>query len=379
MLTSAPQTTANLQPDDLGVPRTPMLKRSSRGRDRSPSWPPSLDQLIEAERVRRTGDGTSTSADYDRLRARYENAHGEIVDLYVCKNVEGAGAVLTSTNEIKVRYPADQVAALQPGFEEALWRATALSREARQLLVGRQAKILSAMIQSVVVYLLGVLDSQHRSLPAAGDQTADSPPARIEESLATARKELGRIRECLRRSAEVTAQRFYLYGMLIGLPALLLTALSVARVDMTGVPVAPLVVTVLGGGVGALISVMTRITSGNLTLDRHAGRGVLTLAGAFRPLIGGVLGLVLYVIIQAGLVPVAIPAGPKDMYLFSAIAFLAGFSERFAQDMLTKTSGGLAPPAEEPTAGGTTASGTSVQATPSRGATAVEAPTRDAA
>ena len=369
MLTRAGKTTANGQPDNAGVPRPAVLKRSSRARDHKKTWPPSLDQLIEAERAKRTGDRAITPAHYDSLRTRYEETHGEIVDLYVCKNVEGAGAVLTSSNEIKVRYPADQVAALQPEFEDALWRATALAREGRQLLVGRQAKILAGMIQSVIVYLLGVLDSQHRSLPATGDQAPAGSPARIEESLSTARKELGRIRDYLRRSADVTAQRFYLQGMLLGLPVLPLLALAVARVHMRGVPMAPLVVTGLAGGVGALISVMTRITSGKLALDRHAGRSVLTLAGAFRPPIGAVLGLVLYVVIQAGLIPLAIPAAPKDLYTFSAVGFLAGFSERFAQDMLAKTSRALAAPAADGTAGRTTAPGATVEPTPSHGTT----------
>jgi hypothetical protein len=340
------QATCDDQSDELDRTKPALLTRVPGRPGGGSKWPPSLDQLLDAERVRRTGAGGPTaSADYDDIRSRYEKAHGGIADLYIAKNIEGAGAVLTGLNEVKVRYPADQVAALQPEFEEALWRATAMSREGNQLLSGRQANILAAMIQSVVVYLLGVLDSQHRSLPAGDSQATASSPERIEKSLNAVRQELDRIRIYLRRSAQATAQRFYLQGMLLGVPTLPLLALAVARVRIGDVPALPLVIAGVAGGVGALISVMTRITSGKLTLDCHCGRGVLRLAGAFRPLIGAIMGMVVYVIIRADLIPVAVPAPPRDLYLFSAVAFLAGFSERWAQDMLAKT-GAVAVPSQ---------------------------------
>jgi hypothetical protein len=318
---------------------TPDARATAGGSQR---WPPSLDQLLEAERNRRTNSADAEAcARYDDLRARYEEAHGEILDLFICKHIEGAGAVLTSKDEIKVRYPADQVAALQPEFEEALWRATALGREGIQLLAGRRRTLLASMVQSVVVYLLGVLDSQHQSLHAANGQPAGSSPGRIERSLAAARSELDRIGQFLRRSAQAVAEKFYLQGMLLGLPVLPLLAWAVGSVQMDGVAVPPLVIAVVAGGVGAVISVMTRISAGKLSLDCHATTALLRLAGFFRPLIGAISGLIIYVVVQAGLVPVTPPTQAKGVYFFTAIAFLAGFSERWAQDMLGKSTAGM--------------------------------------
>ncbi|MCA1656187.1 MAG: hypothetical protein LC713_00455 [Actinobacteria bacterium] len=302
-------------------------------------WPPAFDELLHAEKQsRRRPVDRAVGAGYRNLRARYEAAHGQIVDLYVCKHLDGAGTALTVRNEIKVRYPAESVASLQPEFEETLWRATALAREGSQVLPPRRAAILVSMVQSVVVCLLGVLDSQHRALHAAGGGAPGSgaTPLRIERSLATARRELKRIDRYLRQSAQIVAQKCYLQGMIVAVPLLAMLA-AVRFVYAPSVPVARLELAGLAGGVGAVISVMSRISSGKLVLDCHADPILLRLAGGFRPIIGAVLGLAVYVLIQAGLVPVTLPSAPQDLYFAAAIAFLAGFSERWAQDMLVKT------------------------------------------
>jgi hypothetical protein len=296
---------------------------SGPGADCRLGWPPSFDQLLEAEKHarRRSADPADLNR-YCDIRSRYEATHGTIVDLFVCNHLDGAGAAQTDANEIKVRYPADLVAALQPEFEETLWRATALSREGNQLLSGRRATILASMLQSVIVCLLGVLDSQHQLLSDGEGKPPGPPPKRIERSLTTAGKELDRIARYLHRSAQCVAQKYYLQGMALSLPFLPLIALLLGRMRIMSVPVEPLVIAGVGGGVGALISVMTRITSGKLTLDAHADPIVLRLSGAFRPLIGAILGLAVYVLMQSGLVPATPPAAPKDLYFFAAVGRL---------------------------------------------------------
>jgi hypothetical protein len=61
--------------------------------------------------------------------------------------------------EIRMRYPGDIVAAVQPEFEAALWRARAMEQQTALLLAGRPRRVLLEMLFSVIVYLLGVLDS----------------------------------------------------------------------------------------------------------------------------------------------------------------------------------------------------------------------------
>ena len=95
---------------------------------------------------------------------------------------------------------------------------------------------------------------------------------------------------------------------------------------------------ILLGGVGSVVSVMTRLTGQHLELDHDAGTWQLRLLGGFRPVIGAVFGIVLFFIVGSGLIPIEEPTAPTDVVLFyGSLAFLAGFSERFAQDMLVAT------------------------------------------
>jgi hypothetical protein len=120
-----------------------------------------------------------------------------------------------------------------------------------------------------------------------------------------------------------------LYGsaaMLFG-SALLGALLALKHVNAQYAIAAP------AGALGALVSVLHRMTSGDLKLDFHAGKRMLTLFGAVRPVIGAVFGMALFVLLRGGLLPaIGTPAVPLAFY--AAIGFLAGFNERFAQDML---------------------------------------------
>jgi hypothetical protein len=105
-------------------------------------------------------------------------------------------------------------------------------------------------------------------------------------------------------------------------------------------PTQDLVRAIAAGGLGAIISVMIRISHGQrLDVDTTQEPFMICMAGSFRPLIGGALGVALYVLLQAGLIPLEIPAesDPAAPYFFTAIAFLAGFSERWAQDTIVRS------------------------------------------
>jgi hypothetical protein len=91
------------------------------------------------------------------------------------------------------------------------------------------------------------------------------------------------------------------------------------------------------GGAGALLSVMSRMSSDSLRIRYEEGPTALMLAGAFRPFIGGISGVAVYVLYKAQLLPVQVPSGASDFFTFGGLAFLAGFSERLAQDALMQT------------------------------------------
>jgi hypothetical protein len=303
-----------------------------------PEGPVSLEELLDCEKKIRSVNATPPEC--VELRRRYARAHGgSIRDVYLCEHLDGAGVVLTGDDQIRMRYPADDVAALQPEFEETLWRAAALSREGAELLVGRRREILVQMLQSVIVYLLSVLDSQHAPLSSSRTSQEVQAEDRIQKALDTANQELGRVSAYLEESAQRVAQRYYLTGMPVGVVLVLILAFASRRLSLPGVEEDPLVVTIVAGGLGAIISVMTRIASGKLTLDSHADHWLTLLSGSFRPVIGAILGLAIYVLVRADLVPLE----PSDrersaLYFHASLGFLAGFSERWAQDMLAKTS-----------------------------------------
>jgi len=95
---------------------------------------------------------------------------------------------------------------------------------------------------------------------------------------------------------------------------------------------------IMSGGIGAIISVMARMSSGSFPLEYEAGPVHNSRIGVFRPLIGATMGAMLYLLIMSGLVPFEMPEdGLIQLYYFLGIAFSAGFTERWAQGMLPGT------------------------------------------
>jgi hypothetical protein len=305
----------------------------------------SVDQLIEATRLsrKRTNSDERSRALYGsylpRLLGSYTKTYGEIEESFVAQNID-AGAVLIRRKgkgedalAIHVRYPPEHVALVTPEFEETLWRCSALARKARQLLRSTNARMVLRLMYSLIVYLLSVLDSQQGA--PEGERKK-----RIERAMATAREHLDGAQQQYMRSAIWGAQLAYCQGMIGGL----LTLLAVlAGIGLLGSSIdenefSRILMTLGAGGVGALVSVMHRLTTDRLKLNHTAEHNSLRLLGAFRPLLGGILGLALYVLISGDLLNIAVPTGSpiKTLYFLAGIAFLAGFSERLAQDTLTQ-------------------------------------------
>ena len=88
------------------------------------------------------------------------------------------------------------------------------------------------------------------------------------------------------------------------------------------------------GGLGALISVMSRMTSNRIRVDWEFGKDTLRTLGALRPFVGGVFGLMTFFALKSGVVALDIINSSKSAYFYILFAFAAGFSERLAQDML---------------------------------------------
>src|SRR5207249_284895 len=91
------------------------------------------------------------------------------------------------------------------------------------------------------------------------------------------------------------------------------------------------------GAIGALVSVMTRMASASgrsFTIDYEVGRRAIRRLGSFRPFIGAIFALVLYFALRGNLLQVKPASGQATIYYYAALAFLAGFSERWAKVVL---------------------------------------------
>jgi hypothetical protein len=100
------------------------------------------------------------------------------------------------------------------------------------------------------------------------------------------------------------------------------------------------------GAVGAVVSVLWRMTSDsfrmNLPTLSHEMKGTdLRLVAGLRPVIGLVFGLASIALVMGAVIPVDTRTGATQTALFAGIAFLAGFSERLAQDMFVRSGQGI--------------------------------------
>ena len=220
--------------------------------------------------------------------------------------------------------------------KELIFRCMDLHYRVLQYLQPKPRKICIRMIFSIIVALLGTLDH-----PPGHRRNAFGTDVRAVESLEA---ELEQARLYSDRSAQHQAQVDYFKGMAGGLVVLLVALIFLGWLSAApDVLKEPLLAAPLAGGAGAIVSVMTRMTRDQLVLNYESGTATIRLLGLLRPLLGALFGGALYLLLAGGLVTVA--QTPNDatklIYFYTGIAFVAGFSERWAQDVVTGKSRAL--------------------------------------
>lgn len=119
------------------------------------------------------------------------------------------------------------------------------------------------------------------------------------------------------------------------LAAMMLLPLLINNTEhFLGVPIELLMPVIFGGGLGSIISIMVRIQ--DFSNMEKTDRFVLIAIGFFKPVIGTGFALFVFALIRSGMLPLAFEADTEE-YFFFAIAFLTGFSERFATDIAAGT------------------------------------------
>jgi hypothetical protein len=298
--------------------------------------------------------GAVSAADRATLRdhfgvlvENFERDHEGLVRSYFGTNCRAAAA-LTAKDEIEVVLVGDM-----PPSEliQIIRRAQALGYAAWHRLEPYDRRLCQRMIFSVIIEVLRRLDlarQESRNQPSEGSEPEISPT-----DIAYLRQNLDDAEDFMLRCATQRAQTQYVRGMLrrgsLLVAPVIIAAVVVGVVDnrFDGLLGQALLVAIAGAA-GAMVSVMWRMTSGTFSINLPSlgytsGDVQLMLMGAVRPMIGAIFALAVLVFAKSPLLPLE-AASKDDTFLLVALGFLAGFSERFAQDMFVRSGQGLAGP-----------------------------------
>ncbi len=285
----------------------------------------------------------------------YEHEHGQIRGSYFARHGFAATA-LTEKDEIEIIWGTEE-SLRHPGFVALLLRCQQLSYTGWHRLAANDRQHCQNLVFAVAVEAVRRMDRASEDQPSANGDQAQADDLRTaeaqradEEALERLSRELDNAEDFMLRSAGRRAQIRYVKGMLIGLvPAFLLIGLVAVGMKALGVGdtmTSEVALVAVAGALGALVSVLLRMTVGRFsmnlpTLDSEMRKTDMWLIGMLRPAVGAVCGLAAYAFIQAALVPIESKADGPDVFLYIAIGFLAGFSERFFQDMFARSGQGL--------------------------------------
>jgi|tagenome__1003787_1003787.scaffolds.fasta_scaffold20948819_2 hypothetical protein len=285
------------------------------------------------------GVGSGPQTERTAMLVRAFETQNDVLERYYGSWIAVAVALVDDRGRERLEFSAAPDVHLEQDVEELLFRAISLYRQVDLTFVtGRDRALCLRMLYGVISGLFKELD--RNAATRADGATVEC--ARI-EYLESA---LDRADGYFRRAAQRRAQLRYLGGVIGGLSVIagvgFLLSLGLSRLpdlqDQSGMYLASLI----AGGMGALLSVLYGMTSGNLRLhtlfaNAESGCGPLVAAGALRPLLGALSGTVVYVLLQSGFIPLKVPEGAAGTHFFIAIAIVAGFSERWARGVLAGT------------------------------------------
>jgi hypothetical protein len=281
--------------------------------------------------------------EYQRKLAAFTKRNGRILDAYWCTH-EISAVALTARAVWGWRglWPhrglvthlhgaTDWATRHSQEISSQLHACESLAIRANEVLLGTSERIVMQLLMSQSARLLAVVDRENAP-----------PPAAVAKAVKESQAQLAEIRSYYDRAGQKAVRIFYVGGMLAGL-ALLGIALLVLWSGGSGDHV---LAAVAMGGVGAVVSVLSRMANrdSRFHLDHEVGQKEARRLGAFRPFIGATFGAVLYLAIASDLVSLgALTPKERTLPFYAVVAFLAGFSERWAKVVLD-----LAPPAAEP-------------------------------
>jgi hypothetical protein len=272
----------------------------------------------------------SASRAYDASRTAFEGRHGEIVSAYWCSDVESAVA-LTEKKRLRGHVSAswgfhretDAATQSSPEVAADLHRCDELAVRANTVLTGVRQRICLQLVVASTAHLLSLVDARARRADEA------TTAAALEQERAAINKAEAYYKE----AANGQAQMVYFAGM-----AAVAIVLSLVAAIWLSIQWATPLAALIAGALGAVVSVVQRINNGKFALEYDVGSPYVFFLGGLRPLIGGTFAMAISFAFSGGLLhlPVAASEGTDNRRLaLLVLSFVAGFSERWAQDTLT--------------------------------------------
>lgn len=272
----------------------------------------------------------SVSGRYDTARVAFETRHGEIVRAYWCTHVASAVALTEKKRLRGRRAPSwgfyretDGATQDSPDIAAELHRCDELAVRAETVLTGARQRICMQLVVASAAHLLSIVDDR------ANDADKTTKTAELEPE----REALNKAEAYYKDAANGQAQMVYFGGMAAVALTLSLVAAVWLSIDWAS-PVAALI----AGAVGAVVSVIQRINNGKFTLEYDVGSPYTFFLGGLRPLIGGAFAMAISFAFTGGLLHLPVAANETTDHRRLALlvlGFMAGFSERWAQDALT--------------------------------------------
>jgi hypothetical protein len=297
------------------------------------------------------GDGPE-EARYRGLLTKFQEEEGDLVHSYwATKRPSAVGLTikrnkwltqLVTDHDCRIRlHRVTDWLARESAIAELLHHCDTLAIKVSEVLRGSSERIAMQWIYTVESHLLGFIE-----------RSGGRPDrAAIKEVVRSQSEELIEIERYYARAATKAARIVYFWGMVVGtlVSALLGGALAFAlwHEERFQVPhtleTQTFFLCFVAGTLGAFISVLMRMSSNSFRVDYEVGRSTIRRLGSFRPFIGAIFGMVLFFILKSGLLSVETTSDDQQFFYYGALAFLAGFNERFTNVILGKAESTIAP------------------------------------
>lgn len=309
------------------------------------------------------------AASYPSVKRDFEKRYGEIVAEYWSRK-QPSGVAVTRKRSHRLHRPfreegfmfhraTDWVTVDLPKIGEKLFQCEVLAIKASQVLRGPTENTALSQIFATASYLLAFADREEPKETDKAAEVKDAEEAVLnaaegaavvkdkEETavLKAAERELRKVGVYYLDAGQRIGRMVYTWGMVIGLAILggLIAVFAIplwiaGPLSWESKEVQEFLISFGAGAVGAVVSVLQRMTTDKFTVHFDDGRKVLYMLGSFRPMLGAVFGVVTYLALAGGLLDITRPSGSTTAY-YAVFSFLAGFSERFTKVVIRDLEG----------------------------------------